>query len=65
MREVEAETTQVKGAPWGATLVLAVLVAAWTTFASDGGAEPRDADPQEQVESRTDALVEALSRVLG
>ncbi len=45
--------------------MLAVLVPAWTAFASGAGAKPQENDPQELAESRTDALVEALSRVLG
>jgi len=65
MREMEAETMQTKGAPWRATLMLAVLAPAWTTFPSAAGAEPRDTDPQEHVESLKDARVEELSRVLG
>ena len=65
MREVAAETTQVKGAPWGATLVLVVLAPAWTIFASGVGAEPQDTEPQEHAEGRTDASVEESSRVPG
>ena len=64
MQEGEAEITRVKAAAWRATLMLAVLVPAWTTFPSAAGAEPRDTDPREQVEGQTDAPVEVLARVL-
>ena len=65
MREVRTETTQAKGAPWRAILMLAVLVPAWAALASAAGAEPQDTDPQEQIEEPTDELAAELGRALG
>ena len=65
MREVKAGTTQTMGAPWRATLMVAVFAAAWTALASAAGAEPQDNRPQEQVEDGTGALAEELGRALG
>ncbi len=65
MREVKAGATQTRGAQWHATLVLALLVPAWTALAFAASAEPQDNDPQEQGEDREDALTEELGRALG
>lgn len=40
MRRDKAGATQTRGAQWLATLVLALLVPAWTALASAAGAEP-------------------------
>ncbi len=65
MREVKAGTTQTMGAPWRATLMVAVFAAAWTALASAAGVEPQDNRPREQVEDGTGALAEELGRTLG
>ncbi len=65
MREARAGTTWTRGTQWRATLMLAVLVLAWTTLASVASAGPQGNDTQEQVEERTDAPAEELGRALG
>ena len=65
MREVKGGNHTREGPAVRATLILALLVPAWTAFASEAVADPQDTDPQEQVEGLADSLVEELSRVLG
>ena len=50
---------------WRVSLMLVVLLPAWTGLAHDADPESRDAGPQERSNGETDALVEDLGRALG
>ena len=54
-----------RATPPHVVLLLAVLLPAWAALSPAAGAQPRDDDPQEQVEEGTDELVSELGRALG